>query len=105
MGLHPLQSLGLYNRAGLLLFGPALYGAKSLGALLVASDASSRSKKEAKALADRTGAKLIEGFTQEELGKPVGRDALSALGIKEGKAAKAIIKALGKENNDEEKRI
>ena len=45
MGQHPLQSLGLYNRAGLLLFGPALYGAKSLGALLVASDASSRSKK------------------------------------------------------------
>ena len=89
-----LKRLGLYNNAGLLRFGEALF-ASPAKLLILAFDASENSRKRALSYAKRQGCPVCE-TSQAELGYALGRDRLSAVCIVDPKAAKAFYLALRK---------
>lgn len=94
LDISALKRLGLYNKAGLIRFGEAIFGSPAK-LLIVAIDASKNSRKRALTYAKRQGCPVCES-SQEELGLALGRESLSAASIVDDKAAKALCQALRK---------
>ena len=89
--------LGILNRGGMIAFGPSVPGAMKKGhLLLLASDASPRSKKELLSSAENMGVEVLFVPSKEELGLPLGRDELSAVLILSKKGASSVKEKLMK---------
>ena len=86
-----LSFLGILNRGKATLIGASLLHAKKLSLVLLASDCSSNSEKEIRAVAAKFSCPVLEGASKEELGKALGYEDLSAVGVTLPKAAKALI--------------
>ena len=95
MNEKALHFLGLLNKGGSLIFGPALLHSHRLSVLIIAIDASPTSQKELHSLANKTKAKILAGVRQEELGSALGYPKLSGIGVKDPKAGKALIAKWG----------
>ena len=86
--------LGILNRAKLLAFGPAVEGSlKKAHLLLLALDASERTKKE---LCAKARCPIEYVSTKAELGAPLGRTELSAVAVLSKKAAASLLGKLQK---------
>ena len=92
-----LSFLGLLNRGGKIVFGPGLeHSLGKANLLLIASDASSPSKMQDKAVA--AGIVTISTYTKAELGQALGYEELSFVAIRGKKECKAFLsKAKGEE--------
>ena len=86
-----LSFLGILNRGKATLIGASLLHAKKLSLVLLASDCSENTTKEIRAVASRFSCPVLEGASKEELGKALGYDDLSGVGVTLPKAAKALI--------------
>ena len=86
-----LSFLGILNRGQYTLIGGALLNAKRLGVLLIASDCSENSRKELLKLSEKFHCPVLEGASQEELGRSLGYETLSGIGVTENKPSKALI--------------
>jgi ribosomal protein L7Ae-like RNA K-turn-binding protein len=90
MNEKALSFLGLLNRGKLTLIGASLLHAHKLYLIVMADDASENTAKEVSSLASRFSCPLVKGVSKEKLGKALGYEELSAVGISEKKAAKAL---------------
>ncbi len=90
MKQRALQFLGLLNRGKLTLIGPSLLNSRKVCLLLLASDCSENSRKALLSLAEKNRCPVLEGASQEELGKALGYDSLSGVGLCQKKAAEAL---------------
>lgn len=89
--------LGILNRAKLVIFGPAVEDSLRKGhLLLLAEDASPRSKKTLLAKAESHGLEVYLIPTKQELGAPLGRDELTSVLITSKKAANSLLQKLSK---------
>ena len=89
--------LGILNRAGFVLFGPGTEKSLYKGALLLlALDASPRTKKEYEGPANALRLPIFYVSSKQELGSPLGRDELSAALITSKKGAKSLLEKLMK---------
>ena len=86
-----LSFLGILNRGKYTLIGGALLNAKRLGVLLIASDCSENSRKELLKLSEKFHCPVLEGASQGELGRSLGYETLSGIGVTENKPSKALI--------------
>lgn len=86
-----LSFLGILNRGKATLIGPSLLKARKLSLVLLASDCSSNSEKEIRSVANKFGCPVLGGASKEELGKALGYDSVSGVGVILPKAAKALI--------------
>lgn len=86
-----LRFLGILNRGNATLIGASLLHAKKLSLVLLASDCSENTAKEIRAAASRFSCPILEGASKEELGKALGYEDLSGVGVILPKAAKALI--------------
>ena len=89
--------LGILNRGGALAFGPSIEGAmKKAHLLLLASDASERTKKELTALANSHRVPIHAIASMQELGAPLGRPALSGVAVLSKNGAASLLQKLQK---------
>ena len=89
--------LGILNRGKAIAFGPDMEKRLRKGSLLLlASDASERTKRELRAKAASLHLEIIEVGSKEELGAPLGRPELSAALILSKKGAESLKKKLQK---------
>lgn len=86
-----LSFLGILNRGKSTLIGGALLNTKKLSVLLLANDCSKNTEKQLRSLAASFSCPILEGANQEELGKALGYDCLSGVGVNNVKAGKALI--------------
>ena len=85
-----LSFLGILNRGGRLVFGPAIENALGrLSLLIVANDAAGKDKMSVKA--QNRGVPTLSQYGKEELGQALGYDELSYVGILGKKEAKAFL--------------
>ncbi len=95
---HTADLVGLCQRAGKLLSGDALvkstiqHGKAKL--VLLAEDASDRTKKEFLHLAKKNGVKLIVSGTKAELGWAIGKSPRAVIAISDDNFVKGIISTL-----------
>lgn len=90
MKQRALQFLGLLNRGKLTLIGPSLLNSRRGSLLLIASDCSENSRKALLSLAEKNRCPVLEGANQAELGKALGYETLSGVGVLQKKAAEAL---------------
>lgn len=90
MNEKALSFLGLLNRGKMTLIGSSLLHARKLYLIVMADDASENTAKELSSLASKFSCPLLKGVSKEKLGKALGYDELSSVGITEKKAAKAL---------------
>lgn len=90
MKQRALQFLGLLNRGKLTLIGPSLLNSRRVSLLLIASDCSENSRKALLSLAEKNHCPVLEGANQAELGKALGYETLSGVGVLQKKAAEAL---------------
>ncbi|MDO5330156.1 MAG: hypothetical protein Q4F15_01815 [Bacillota bacterium] len=86
-----LQFLGLLNRAGKLLIGESLlYKMDRIAILILADDASDRSRKTYLNKAKSAEVAVLGGYSKAELGASLGLGEVSAIGLLDKKAAKKL---------------
>lgn len=95
-----LGFLGVLQNGKRLAIGESAAGARNLGLLLIASDASDRAKKEAYAIAAKGDTKTLEAYSKAELGAAIGKGLTAYIGIKGEKEATAF---LSKRHSKEER--
>ncbi len=86
-----LSFLGILNRGNATLIGASLLHARKLCLILIASDCSPNTEKEIRSAANKFSCPVLEGASKEELGKALGYESLSGVGVTLPKAAKALI--------------
>lgn len=86
-----LSFLGLLNRGGMTLIGPAITGKKKPYLIILATDASPRSKKEIISYCKKEGIPLDNSFNKSLLGLSLGFEEISAVGISDKKAAESYL--------------
>ena len=89
--------LGILNRGKMLAFGPATLGAmRKASLLLLARDGSAWTKQDALAEAEKYHVPVYYVETKIELGRPLGRDELTAVAVLSKKAAASLLSKLQK---------
>ena len=89
--------LGILNRAKAVAYGPEVEGKIRKGfLLLLAKDASPRSLKELRSLAETHGVPVVEIGSKSELGAPLGKAELTAVLILSKKGAASFKEKLQK---------
>ncbi len=91
MKAKALSFLGILNRGKATLIGASLLHPRKLYLILLASDCSPNTAKELRALSVKFSCPILEGASKEELGKALGYEDLSGVGVTLPKAAKALI--------------
>lgn len=62
--------------------------------VIIATDAKDKTKEEVKLACDRAGVMLIEYSTKDELGRLIGKDTRSVIGITDENFKEGIIKSM-----------
>ena len=89
--------LGILNRAGFIRFGEGMEkGFRKGYLLLLAKDASPRILKTFEEAAKANSLPIYYANTKQELGAPLGRDALTAVLVTSQKGASSLLKKLQK---------
>lgn len=86
-----LSFLGLLNKGGNLVFGESLLYGRNFALVLLATDIAPAQKKKFDSFLARTATPSDCRYSKAELGAALGYPALSAIGIKNAKAAKAYL--------------
>lgn len=90
----PLSFLGLLNKGGNLIFGETLLHSRNLELIILATDVAPAQGKKFEAFIAKNGLLVDRTYTKAQLGEALGYPALSAIGVRNKKAAKAYLEKL-----------